>query len=165
MARLLLPLFALFLLVSVPAQGATPEGWIYPNNDAHKGDLSFMGAFSRTPYYGGGLLFGFPVAPRGFAPLHNDAFYLEFEAQTVWRPNYARAISLLLALGVRYQLFLFEWMAPYISFRGGTLYPIGDLPLPYVTINIGVMFTLGRHFAIRLEGGNQNAKAGITLLF
>ena len=165
MGRLILLLLGLFLLLGSPAQGATPEGWIYPNNELHKTDLSFLGTFSRTPYYGGGLIFGFPLAARGFAPLHNDAFYLEFEAQTVWRPNHADAITLLLAIGVRYQLFLFKWMAPYLSFRGGALYPIGDLPLPYVNINLGLFFTLGQHFAIRLEGGNSNAKAGITLLF
>lgn len=165
MRRILLPFIAVSILLALPAQAATPEGWIFPSNDAHKADLSFMGTLSRTPYYGGGVLVGFPLAPRGFAPLHNDAFYLEVEAQVVWRPSYAQAIALPISLGVRYQLFLFRWMAPYVSLRGGVFYPVGGLPVPYVTFQVGVVFILSRSIGIRVEGGNENAKLGMTLFF
>ena len=146
-----------------------PPRWSFEQDGQHGFEISLLGTIRPTAA-GGAVIFGFPIAPRGFSPLINDAMFLDLEFQTdAWpRRNVASAVR----LGVRYQLFLFDWFAPYAFTRVGARgtwpgFKLDDGPHPGLALagGLGAVFIVGKHFGFRLEGGYPGAWAGFHFMF
>ncbi len=142
-----------------------PDGWVLSEDGSHPFDLSIVGHLDSR-IIGGGVILGIPVAPRGFAPTINDAFFVEVDLGAGGRPAWAwRPYGYALG-GVRYELFLFEWMGVFVCGRGGVYVPlVPDVkPFPAGYGAVGVHFMISEDFSFRLEGG-YGARAGVTFHF
>jgi hypothetical protein len=143
---------------------AKPANHILENDDKHALDISIVGHF--YPYIGGGVIVGIPVAPYGFSGEINDGFYIEVEAGVAGNPRSAWDPATYILGGVRYQVFILTWLAPYIGFRGGVYIPFlpGLKPRFAAGGGLGAFFLLSDHFGFRVEVG-YGARAGFTFLF
>jgi len=133
-------------------------------DDRHALDISIVGHF--YPYIGGGAIVGIPVAPYGFSEEINDGFYIEIEAGVGGNPASAWDPATYVLGGVRYQVFILTWLAPYIGFRGGVYIPFhpGVKPRFAAGGGLGAFFMLSDHFGFRVEVG-YGARAGFTFVF
>lgn len=152
------------VLFAAPAQAADPKGWVFENDDPHPFDLSLTGVLGSL--FGGAVIVGIPIVPHGFAPDINDAFYLEIEGGAGGWPNRAWDGGAFTMVGVRYQLFIFEWFAVHFCGRGGIDIPFepGDRVRPAGYGALGIMLIANEHVAFRFEGG-YGGRVGLTLMF
>ncbi len=155
---------ALTLAAVTPARGDPPPRWSFDQDRAHPFDLSVVGILGWS--FGGGVIAGIPVAPRGFSPAINDAFYVEIEGNAGGRPTRAWGGWTQVLVGVRYQLYLLDWFALHFCGRGGVQfsYDPTDPPEPAGYGAFGVMFLASEDIAFRLEGG-YGGRIGVTFRF
>jgi len=163
----LVSLLVVTLLYVTPASARDfddyPPRWAFNQDEAHSFDLSLVGHVSHL--FGGGIIFGIPIAPKGFSSKINDAFYFEIEGGFGAQSKSRWAGAGYVLAGVRYQLFLFDWFAPYIVGRGGVWHPFGEKwPRPFGYGALGAMFMPNKHIAFRIEGG-YGGRIGVTFLF
>ncbi len=162
------PFARIVVVLGVLALGASaaakPPGHILEDDDKHPLDIGVVGHF--YPYVGGGVIVGIPVAPYGFSDEINDGFYVEVEAGMAGNPRSAWDPATYVTGGVRYQVFILTWLAPYIGFRGGAYIPLlpGLRPRFAAGGGLGCFFLLSDHFGFRVEVG-YGARAGFTFLF
>lgn len=167
----------LVLLVAlvVPASAtAAPKNWVFDQEDSPKKfDLSLLGTFDYDRSVGGSAILGIAIVPKGFIPDKNDAFFIEIDGGASYRlpdPGNVGHGSAYVGGGVRYQVHLLTWLAPYVAVRGGARFwfdpqGVGRLADPYVSGAIGAFFYTGKVFAFRVEVGFPGARAGISFYF
>ena len=130
------------------------------------GQLIATGDTEVRPVIGGSLVLGIPVAPRGFLDDRNDAFFIELVGSFgTYLPDDGTYPASAL-IGVRYQLFIFQWLAPFAAARVGVGFkaPNVETSLEFAwSLGLGVMFTFDP-IAISLAIGDE-LKLGIHVLF
>jgi hypothetical protein len=163
-APILLTAAALLALsMTTTARADNPPRWAFDQDQQHPFDLSLVGNIGQ--HFGGGVIAGIPVAPRGFSSKINDAFYIEIEGGAGAHPRSSWSGSAYVLAGVRYQLYLFDWFAPYLTGRGGIWVPFATgVPKGTGYGAIGAMFLFNEHIALRLEGG-YGGRIGVTFRF
>jgi hypothetical protein len=171
-------MFCLAVLLAVPWPAGTakaePAGWIFPDDDRHPWDLSFMfqaSADARPGYVAGGVLFGIPVAPRGFSDAINDGFYIDIYSTFGGLPpidNRPGFLTMRVLGGVRYTMQLFDWLCIYPAVRAGPRFVFPEQDDPYVAATVdalfGVLFRFGK-VGVRVETGWPGAAVGLAILF
>jgi len=156
---------------------APPKDWILNMDGYHRGEQTTLFAANMpipsVPFFIGlSTIEALPILPKGFSPKINDAFFFEIDSTIGFRvgqgsPPFPSNMLIDIMVGVRYQLYLFEWLSPYAAFRGGVLLFLagGRRPIPRVGGGVGAFFPVSDTFAFRLELGFPHVKAGFTFAF
>lgn len=175
MTRHALVLTILLGALAPTAASARHPDWVFDQEDEPKRfDLSLLGTFSFDYSVGGSMVFGFAVAPKGFIPHKNDAFFLEIDAGASHRfrrpSDPFEHGSAHVAGGARYQLHLLRWFAPYVAARGGARFwfrpdRFGRDASPYFSGAIGAFFYPSKVLAFRVEVGYPGVRGGIVFYF
>ena len=164
-------LFASLLLLLPSSALALPANWTFDYDDQHGFDLSLLGEFDVDLSGAGSVVLGIPVAPFGFSVQHNDAFLIEVEVggrAGFPKPGSIGYGEVFVLGGVRYQLYLLDWLAPYVAVRGGVslgFTPGWRTPHPRFSGGLGTYFLVDPKVVIRLELGYPGIRGGVTFLF
>jgi|GEM_PF-2951873 len=157
-------------LLALPAPApAAPADWVLNDNAAHGLALNLHGFGENGLFFGGGATLDLPVAPRGFGPDHNDAFFVSIQADAGGLVGVGPGLNV--AAGVRYRVYLTTWFAPYVFVRGGAQVRwiagtgLGAIPSPYVAGGGGALFRLHPRIGLHVEGGWPGGRGGVTISF
>jgi hypothetical protein len=156
------------LLLASTALAAPPD-WTLDTDEAHGVAVNLHGFAETGGFFGGGAVVDLPVAPRGFSPKHNDAFYVSIQGDGGGRVGVGPGTNA--AAGVKYRVFLTSWAAPYVFVRGGLQVRwvagsgLGPVFSPYVAGGGGVLFRLHPNVGVHVEGGWPGARGGLTVSF
>jgi hypothetical protein len=153
------------------------KDWVFHRDGRHRSDQTTMFTSNVHPFLYLGLttIEGIVIAPRGFSPAINDAFFLEIDsgvgfAMGQGAPPFPGNMLMSLMLGLRYQLHLYHWFAPYVAGRGGILLFFqggfnGRQILGRGSGHVGAVFRVSDSFALRVEIGYPDLKLGFSIPF
>lgn len=169
---LALALAAAVAAPAAPTPASAEPANIVQRDDAHPADLSVYGMLGWDRV-GVGVQVAIPVAPKGFIPEVNDAFYVEFGAEvSSWSPWPGTTAwpGITPMGGVRYQFFLTDVFAPYIAVKFGFNIDVADRYLGvagtfFADVALGGQLTLAPHFGLRFDVGPHGGRFGVSWMF
>ncbi len=156
------------LVISLPAPVHAET--VIKEDATHPGDFSLYGIIGWNRA-GAGMQWAIPVAPKGFIPRVNDAFFVEFGVEFgVWSPYWSYGwVGVSPIGGVRYQFYITKVFAPFVAVKGGVTFDLFDdttwVVHPYIEPEIGFQLTFTPRFAMRFGFDLDGVDIGVSWMF